>query len=92
MFLTVNIPSLAGPLAWIWSDKNGPRPVVVLGFIAAAVVLALLSLVSHNGLALTILLCVLLTFPSKSNSGYRVRFSSPFNVYLPIVQLFNGSS
>lgn len=48
MFLTVSVPTLAAPVTGMLSDKYGPCWVAATGFMSASVMLALLSLVTHD--------------------------------------------
>ena len=61
MFLTVTVPTLAGPLTGMLSDKYGPRWIAATGFILASVILALLPLITQNSIERIVLLCGLLT-------------------------------
>ena len=65
LFLALFIPTLAAPLAGTLSDKYGPRSVTASGFILAAIMLALLPLVTHDSHGQAVLLCVLLAALGK---------------------------
>lgn len=60
IFLTIAIPSLAGPLVGRLSDKYGPRWIAISGFLLTAPTLALLRLVNTNNSTHVVLLCCLL--------------------------------
>ncbi len=61
IFLTITVPSLAAPLVGRLSDRHGPRPVALTGFLLAGPTTAALALVDHESFRQIVLFCVLLT-------------------------------
>ncbi|PVI01088.1 MFS general substrate transporter [Periconia macrospinosa] len=61
IFLPLQVPSLLGPLVGAGSDRWGPKPLVVGGFLLSVPFLVCLQFVTDNTLAHKAMLCGLLT-------------------------------
>ena len=61
IFLTVSIPSFAGPIIGWASDKYGPRWFAAAGFLCVLPFYVLMRLVTHDTIGQIVLLCALLT-------------------------------
>ena len=61
IFLTVSLPSFAGPLIGKASDTYGPRWFAATGFLAVLPFYVMMRLVTHDSIGQIVLLCALLT-------------------------------